>query len=41
VIVFAAGAFTVLHIEELFTLPGGAPPHFSFRGDSAPAGPLS
>ena len=31
VIVFAAGAFAVLHIEELVTLLGGHPPQFSFR----------
>ena len=35
VIVFAAGAFTVLHLEELVVLLGGKPPQFSFgkRGD--------
>jgi hypothetical protein len=31
VIVFAAGAYTVLHIEELVVLLGGKPPLFSFR----------
>jgi hypothetical protein len=41
VIVFAAGAFTVLHIEELVGLLGGAPPQFSFRHAPAPAPPLS
>ena len=41
VIVFAAGAFAVLHIEELVSLLGGAPPKFAFRGPSAPAPPLS
>jgi hypothetical protein len=41
VIVFAAGAFTVLHIEELVSLLGGAPPQFSFRGAPAHAPPLS
>jgi hypothetical protein len=30
VIVFAAGAFTVLHLEELVVLLGGKPPQFSF-----------
>ena len=41
VVVFAAGAFAVLHIEELVSLLGGAPPQFSFRRGSAPAPPLS
>jgi len=41
VIVFAAGAFAVLHIEELVRLLGGAPPQFSFRGGPTPPGPLS
>jgi hypothetical protein len=31
VIVFAAGAFTVLHLEELVVVLGGQPPQFSFR----------
>jgi len=30
VIVFAGGAFTVLHLEELVVLLGGKPPQFSF-----------
>ena len=30
VIVFAAGAFAILHIEELVVLLGGLPPQFSF-----------
>lgn len=30
VIVFAAGAFTILHLEELVVLLGGQPPQFSF-----------
>jgi len=30
VIVFAAGAFTILHLEELVVLLGGKPPQFSF-----------
>jgi hypothetical protein len=30
IIVFAAGAFTVLPLEELVLLLGGKPPHFSF-----------
>jgi hypothetical protein len=30
VIVFAAGAFTILPLEELVVLLGGAPPQFSF-----------
>ena len=30
IIVFAAGAFTVLHLEELVVLLGGKPPQFSF-----------
>jgi hypothetical protein len=30
VIVFAAGAFTILALEELVVLLGGAPPQFSF-----------
>ena len=30
VIVFAAGAFAVLHLEELVVLLGGKPPQFSF-----------
>ena len=29
-IVFAAGAFTILHLEELVALLGGQPPRFSF-----------
>jgi hypothetical protein len=41
VVVFAAGAFAVLHIEELVSLLGGAPPQFSFRAGSAHAPPLS
>lgn len=41
VIVFAAGAFAVLHLEELVSLLGGAPPKFSFRSGLAPARPLS
>lgn len=41
VIVFAAGAFAILHIEELVSFLGGAPPQFSFRANSAPAPPLS
>lgn len=37
VIVFAAGAFTVLHLEELVVLLGGKPPQFSFgRPGAAP-----
>lgn len=37
VIVFAAGAFTILHLEELVVLLGGKPPQFSFgkRGPDA------
>jgi hypothetical protein len=31
IIVFAAGAYTVLHVEELVVLLGGRPPQFSFR----------
>jgi hypothetical protein len=30
VIIFAAGAFTILHLEELVVLLGGKPPQFSF-----------
>jgi hypothetical protein len=30
VIVFAAGAFAILHLEELVVLLGGQPPQFSF-----------
>jgi len=30
VIVFAAGAFTILHLEDLVVLLGGKPPQFSF-----------
>ena len=41
VIVFAAGAFAVLHIEELVGLLGGAPPQFSFRRAPPTASPLS
>lgn len=41
VIVFAAGVFAVLHIEELVGLLGGAPPQFSFHRPSAQAPPLS
>lgn len=37
VIVFAAGAFTVLHLEELVVFLGGKPPLFSFgRPDGMP-----
>lgn len=35
VIVFAAGAFTILPLEELVMLLGGAPPQFSFLGRRA------
>lgn len=41
VIVFAAGAFAILHIEELVSLLGGPPPQFSFRPAQAQAPPLS
>jgi hypothetical protein len=37
VVVFAAGAFTILHLEELVVLLGGKPPQFSFgRPGGAP-----
>jgi len=32
VIVFVAGAFTILHLEELVVFWGGKPPQFSFGG---------
>lgn len=35
VIVFAGGAFTILPLEELVTLLGGAPPQFSFLDPGA------
>lgn len=41
IIVFAAGAFAILHIEELVSLLGGPPPQFAFRRAPAPAPPLS
>jgi hypothetical protein len=31
VIVFAAGAYAVIHLEDLVVALGGAPPQFSFR----------
>jgi hypothetical protein len=34
-IVFAAGAFTILHLEELVALLGGKPPQFSFAKPGA------
>lgn len=41
VIVFAVGAFAVLHIEELVSLLGAPPPQFSFRSALSQAPPLS
>jgi hypothetical protein len=43
IIVFAGEAYAVLHIEELVTLLGGAPPRFSFLPGSErlPPNPLS
>lgn len=35
IIVFAAGAFTILPLEELVVLLGGKPPRFSFSGRGA------
>jgi hypothetical protein len=35
VIVFAAGAFTIVHLEELVLLLGGKPPQFSFDNPGA------
>ncbi|MCX6068239.1 MAG: transposase [Chloroflexi bacterium] len=35
-IVFAAGAFTILHLEELIVLLGGKPPQFSFLAPRTP-----
>ena len=35
-IVFAAGAFTILHLEELIVLLGGKPPQFSFIAPKTP-----
>lgn len=37
IIVFAAGAFTVLHLEELIVLLGGKPPQFSFGIPDGPS----
>jgi hypothetical protein len=37
VIVFAAGAFAILHLEELVVLLGGKPPQFSFLNPGAGA----
>jgi hypothetical protein len=35
-IVFAAGAFTILHFEELIVRLGGKPPQFSFLAPKTP-----